>query len=77
MNGQGMDEMDEYCYYFENYDLASIERKLNEVIELSQDECIDRAYKVMDYARNKFTLENFQREIYHALSSILEKDRTK
>ncbi len=71
MKGNGMDDLSEYCLYFDAYDLSSIERKLREATQCPQSFCTDKAYKVMRFAREKFTLGNFQTSMENALSEIL------
>ncbi|HAP22267.1 MAG TPA: hypothetical protein DCR27_13450 [Lachnospiraceae bacterium] len=74
MKGNGLDELAEYCLYFDSYDLLSIERKLQEAAQCPQSICIDRAWKVMRFAQEKFTLENFRINMEKALSDILNQE---
>ncbi len=71
MHGTGMDMLEEYCLFFENYYIALVEQKLTEVTAMSDEECMAMSNKIYEYANNEFTIEKYTENIRSALKKCL------
>lgn len=71
MKGNGMDDLEEYCLYFDGYRLEDIENAVKKATFRSQEECKVQAAKIMKYARDRFTIERFTDTIERELNMLL------
>lgn len=69
--GIGLDELTEYCRYFEDFSISKIEEKLDEII--SEDKtCIQRqSLQAMTYADEHFNLHTFTESFQNALIQLI------
>ncbi len=70
MHGNGMDELTEYCEFFDDYRIKSIEEKLQEVQKMKDEEIIMREKKVQEYACSKYTLNLFYEQFADIMDTI-------
>lgn len=71
-HGNGLDDLDKYCIFFDGYMLSDIEKKLEQVMELSDEEIIKRREEIVTYANQEFSLEKFSQRIYENMRQLLE-----
>ena len=71
MHGTGMDKLEEYCLFFDNYFIASIEQKLAEVTAMGNEECEALSSRIYEYANREFTIEKYTENIRNALKKLL------
>ena len=72
MRGTGLDELGEYCEYFEDYHIDILENKLIELTNKNMKEITEKSNKIYQYANEAFTLENFTNNIKICLEEILK-----
>ena len=72
MHGNGFDQLDDYCYFFDNYYLSDIEQAIKEKIALSDNILIEKSRKIYMYANHAFTLETFGDNIGKILTECLQ-----
>lgn len=71
MHGIGMDELDEYCLFFEDYKIEAVEQKLLEVTVLQENAYKSLSNKIYKYANKEFTLEKYTEHVRDILQKIL------
>jgi hypothetical protein len=71
MKGTGMNEMHEYCEYFEGYQISDIENKLIELASSDNRKLEQWSDKIYKYANDTFTLEKYTNNIRNCLKNIL------
>lgn len=71
--GIGLDIFKEYCYYFDNYKIDDIEKKIIETLDIPDDQLTQRSNEVYKFANSTFTLSVFTKTIKDIISEILEK----
>lgn len=71
MRGTGMDELEDYCEYFEDYRISAIESKIVELSNIDREEITRRSNRIYQYANEYFTLEKFTEHIRICLKEIL------
>ena len=71
MHGTGMDELEEYCLFFDDYFVENVERKLAEVVEMEDTVCNRLSKNIYEYANREFTLENYTKNIRMAFKELL------
>ena len=59
MRGTGMDELSEYCEYFDDYHITSIDCKLRELSAMDSGKRAEYSDRIYHYANINFTLENY------------------
>lgn len=75
MKGNGMDDLEEYCLYFDGYHLEDIENAINYAISKTKEECKIKAMKIMEYARERFTIERFNDTLERTFNVLLETEK--
>lgn len=71
MRGNGLDEMKEYCLYFEGFLLKEIEKAIYNAASTSNAECLEKAERVMKYAKETFTIGNYTKNLERILNTYL------
>lgn len=71
MRGTGMDELEEYCEYFDGYQLSQIEKKLCELVSMDRGSVAKRSDRVYEYANKAFILEEYTKSLRKALEDIM------
>ena len=59
MRGTGMDELSEYCEYFEDYHIEALDSKLEELSNMEKDRIVEYSDRIYQYANDKFTLKSY------------------
>ena len=71
MRGNGLDELEAYCRFFEDYHIASVEATIQRAVE-ENEECLKEQSKAaMEYADKHFTLEAFTKQMREALGNCI------
>lgn len=52
-----MDELPQFCRYFEDYHIASVEATIQRAVEESEERLMEQGRAAMEYADAHFTLE--------------------
>lgn len=72
MHGNGMDELEQYCLFFENYLIENVEKKLSEVTEMDDVYCRELSGMIYEYANREFTLGRYTENIREAFTQLLK-----
>lgn len=59
IRGTGMDELEEYCEFFEDYHVSAIEDKLEKLVSFDREKILEHSNKIYQYANENFTLEAY------------------
>jgi hypothetical protein len=70
MRGTGMDELEEYCEYFDGFNIEEIENTLCKLVAKNSDELLKQSDKIFDYANETFTLDMYTENMKHCLCNI-------
>lgn len=70
MRGTGMDELEQYCMFFDDYHISSIEEKLVQIINMGKDERVQLSNAIYQYANENFTLKKYTENMNKCLSKI-------
>ena len=69
--GTGMDELFDYCEYFEDYHLSAIESKLEELAGMDTKKMEKYSNKIYEYANENFALESFTEHFKKCMREII------
>ncbi|MDD6058048.1 MAG: hypothetical protein PUB98_07305 [Clostridiales bacterium] len=69
--GIGLDDLWEYCSYFEDFHVEAVEQTLLEAIEEEEAVLWQKSEKAMRYADEAFTLEQYTQSLRKALEALL------
>lgn len=72
MRGTGMDELEAYCEYFEDYHISAIESRLEELVSMDRKEVVNLSNKIYQFANENFTLEKYTENIRRCIEVLLE-----
>lgn len=72
MEGIGLDLFDEFCFYFEDYHIESIELTIEKHMAMTQEEKRKKSELIYEYANANFTLEAFTEHMFSILKNICE-----
>lgn len=72
MHGNGFDEMNNICHFFEGYTLEEIERTIECLYKKDTMEIKEEERKIFEFANQVFTLENYTLSLRNALQSIID-----
>ena len=67
----GMEFAEQYCFFFEDYKIESIEQKIVQATQISMEQLKQKSNEIFQYANEQFTIEHFTEQLYHALAEIL------
>lgn len=59
MRGTGMDELAEFCEYFEDYHIPVIDSKLKELTAMDAEKIEEYSNRIYQYANERFTLRSY------------------
>ncbi len=68
----GLDEMSEYCYFFDDFHIDAIEKKIKEIQDYSENELDIKSRNIYNYANKVFTAENFKEQFKKAIQEIMK-----
>ena len=68
--GNGLDELPQFCRYFEDYHIASVEATIQRAVEESEERLMEQGRAAMEYADAHFTLEAFTGQMRTALENV-------
>ena len=71
MRGTGMDELCDYCLFFDDYKIEAVEKKLSEVTEMGADEYEKLCSKIYKYANRMFTLREYTENMRKIFQDLL------
>lgn len=72
MHDNGLDGLEEYCYYFEDYHLEALEKKIEEICQLSEEELNIRSKSIYKFSNEIFTGYKFEKTFKLKLEEILK-----
>lgn len=67
MKGNGLDELWDYCRYFEDYHMESIEQTITEAVHVDEEVLQQQGRAAMEYADEHYTLQEYTRQIKNIL----------
>ena len=70
MRGTGMDELEDYCEFFEDYHISAIEDKLEKLISFDRKKILEHSNKIYQYANNNFTLEAYTKGLKRCFEEL-------
>lgn len=73
--GTGMDDLSEYCKYFEGYRLDQIEKILESLADMDMEDIEKMSDNIFKYANRTFDLSNYTKSLEAALRDILQTDK--
>lgn len=73
--GIGLDDLDAYCSYFDDFHLETVEKKLEQLIsdEFSQEELVEKSKNIIAYADTHYKLTDYAEGLREALKILIEK----
>lgn len=71
MKGNGLDELGDYCRYFEDYHMESIEQTIAEAVHVDEEMLQQQGRAAMEYADEHYTLQEYTRQIKNILGKII------
>ena len=71
MRGTGMDELAEYCEYFEDYHIPAIDRKMKDLAAMDAKRINEYSDRIYQYANESFTLATYTEKIRNCLEKII------
>lgn len=74
MLGNGMDNFSEYCLYFDDFHVDSMEKTLCNAVSYSQIKCVEKAIEIMQFAKKEFTIDNFSQNITTIFNELLNNE---
>ena len=72
MKGNGLDELGDYCRYFEDYHVESIEQTIAEAVCVDEEVLQQQGRAAMEYADEHYTLADYTEQIRTVMSRITE-----
>ncbi|MBR3602261.1 MAG: glycosyltransferase [Lachnospiraceae bacterium] len=72
MKDNGMDELTQYCEFFEDYRIESIEKKIHEIIEEPIELLVDKGKMIREYAKETYSLEKFTKDFEKVFDEIVK-----
>lgn len=70
MRGTGMDELAQYCAYFDDYHISSIEEKLVQIVKMDESKRVKLSDDIYQYANENFTLKKYTENMSNCLNTI-------
>lgn len=71
MRGTGMDELADYCEYFEDYHISAIDSKLEELTAMKPKEIREFSNRIYQYANENFTLKSYTEHLRKCFEELL------
>lgn len=71
MKGNGLDELGDYCRYFEDYHMESIEQTIAEAVCADEEILQKQGRAAVEYADAHYTLQEYTRQIKNILGKII------
>lgn len=72
--GIGMNQLEDYCYYFEDYHIDAIESKLQEILKESEEILHKKSDEIIKYANQMFMIENYTNSLKRIFIDIMENE---
>lgn len=69
--GTGMDELYEYCQYFEGYHIDQIEKKLIELTKMGKEEIKNMSDNIYEYANQIFSISSYAKNLREIFEDIM------
>lgn len=70
MKGNGLDELGDYCRYFEDYHMESIEQTIAEAVCADEEMLQQQGRAAMEYADEHYTLADYTEQMRTVMSKI-------
>lgn len=70
MKGNGLDELGDYCRYFEDYHMESIEQTIAEAVCVDEEVLQQQGRAAMEYADEHYTLADYTEQMRTVMSKI-------
>lgn len=70
MKGNGLDELGDYCRYFEDYHMDSIEQTIAEAVCVDEEMLQQQGRAAMEYADEHYTLADYTEQMRTVMSKI-------
>ena len=71
MKGNGLDELGDYCRYFEDYHMENIEQTIAEAVCVDEEVLQQQGRAAMEYADEHYMLQEYTRQIKNILGKII------
>lgn len=71
MRGTGMDELFDYCEYFEDYHLSAIESKIESLAGMDMEKIEEYSNSIYEYANENFALESFTENFKKCIEELI------
>ena len=72
MRGTGMDELENYCEYFEGFQISQIEQCLVELVSRDNTVLTEKSQRIYEYANKSFVLSQYTRNMKRVLDAIMK-----
>lgn len=69
--GTGMDELFEYCEYFEDYHLSAIESKIEALAGMGMEKIEEYSNSIYEYANENFALKSFTQNFKKCMEELI------
>lgn len=70
MRGTGMDELEQYCEYFEDYHIPEIENKLEQLVRMDKQQLSQYSDRIYQFANDNFTLQSYTEQFKRCLDKL-------
>lgn len=70
--GNGFDDMQKYCCYFEDFHIEAIEEKIEELCKIPENELDIRSQRIYEFSNNTFNESFFKYQFKRALQEIMK-----
>lgn len=67
----GMEQYEEYCYFFDGFRIEEIERKLISMQSAPMNDWEKRAYAIWEFSNKEFTLRRFYDDMTNVLNQLM------
>ena len=75
MKGNGMDDLTQYCEFFEDYRIESIEKKILEVTNEPIESLVSKGKIVNEYAKEAYSLRKFAKDFAETFGEIIKEQK--
>lgn len=72
--GNGLECIQEHCFFFDGYKLDDIEQKLMQAAEIPIEELKEKSQQISDFANESFTLDKFTNEFKIILAELFKEE---
>lgn len=70
----GFDTMEDYCFFFEGYELGQIEDTIQRVMNINEDELTNMSRQIYEFANKEFCIKEFGKRFTKAMQMLINFD---